>query len=58
VPEVAPGKRRDRITPSYEQSEAGIIRERRMQSGDKADTAHEAFKAVQEGGGETKDGVK
>jgi hypothetical protein len=30
VPEVAPGKRRDRTTPSHEQSEAGIIRERRM----------------------------
>jgi hypothetical protein len=30
----------------YEQSEAGI-RKRRMQSGDKAGTAYEAFRAVQ-----------
>jgi hypothetical protein len=58
VPEVASGKRRDRTTYSYEQSEAGIIRKRRMQSGDKAGTAYEAFRAVQGGGGETKDGVK
>jgi hypothetical protein len=55
---VAPGKRRDRTTPSYEQSEAGIIRERRMQSGDKAGTTYEAFRAVQGGRGETKDGVR
>jgi hypothetical protein len=55
---VALGKRRDRITPSYEQSEAGIIRERRMQSGDKVGTAYEAFTAVQGGGEEIKGGVK